>query len=422
MHHRVLVGASVATILGACGTLPISPGSLETPGGPQRQPGPSAGPESVDAMWHLMAAPAPMRRVVPVGVTASSTYRGFIADRALDGDPSTRWASGGERPPTEALTMRFARMVEFGRLRIRTGALPEGITFKADASNDGLTWEPISGRLKNTTSGMEAKDLFGRGRMLRLRFFNSDTAPIERFSVYEVQVDERTDGRPPGMQLPTSQPAPRPSSEGLTQYYPDWHPLPPRDVYLDGTPFNRRLRFDTALSNLGPGHLQIRNRVIGGRHVAVQDILDSSNRVIYTKEVSRFVYEATHGHNHVDDIARYELRQGGPGGEVLRTATKVSFCVEDSFRYRYNTRETSRYRDCTPAMMGITKDYADLYSANLPGQEFDVTDVPAGEYYMVITTDPDHKFLDYSRDDNVAWMRIYLDPAEGTFENRGTSP
>ncbi|MNT37742.1 Lysyl oxidase [compost metagenome] len=204
--------------------------------------------------------------------------------------------------------------------------------------------------------------------------------------------------------------------------YPDWLSIPPRDVFVDGTPKNRRLRFDTALANIGSGHVQIRNRIEGDTGIAVQDILDGDNRVVYTQEVSRFVYEKTHGHNHVDDIARYELREGGPAGPVIRTATKVSFCVEDSFKYRYNTTETARYIDCKPEMMGITRGYADLYSANLPGQEFNVTGLPAGEYYMVIHVDPYKKFLDSSRTNNIAWTRIYLDSEAGTLELRGNSP
>ena len=364
---------------------------------------------------------ATLQRVKPTGVSATSSYPGLPPERAIDGMLMSQWANDGYKQPEAGLTFAFAGTHRFGRVRVRTGALPEGITFKVDVSSDGLNWEPASGRLKNTTWNMESKDVFGTGRFLRLRFFNSNSAPMARFSVYEFEAYESTDTPAPTPRA-TSSSAPTQNSGPYAEWYPDWLSIPPRDVFVDGTPQNRRLRFDTALANIGFGHIQIRNRIEGDTGIAVQDILDSDNRIVYSQEVSRFVYEKTHGHNHVDDIARYELRQGGPAGPVIRTASKVSFCVEDSFKYRYNTTETARYIDCKPEMMGITRGYADLYSANLPGQEFNVTGLPAGEYYMVIHVDPYQKFLDSTRDNNIAWTRIYLDPEDGTLKLLGNSP
>ncbi|MNL84908.1 hypothetical protein D3C87_2130290 [compost metagenome] len=71
--------------------------------------------------------------------------------------------------------------------------------------------------------------------------------------------------------------------------------------------------------------------------------------------------------------------------------------------------------------MGVTPGYADLYSSNLPGQEFDVGGLPSGEYYMVVTVDPFEKFLDYRRTNNMAWTRIQLDAAAGTVSIVGRS-
>lgn len=389
---------------------------------------PAAAPGPVPSPGERPApAPAPgvtYQRVMPTGVTATSSYTNLPAQRVLDGDLTTQWANGGYRQPEAGVTFAFATSRRFGRVRVRTGALPEGITFKVDVSKDGVNWEPASGRLKNTTWKMESKDVFGTGKFLRLRFFNSNTAPMARFSLYEFEAYETTGVTPP--LTPPSNATPTPVPTGSTgpyaPWYPDWLSIPPRDVFMDGTSSNRRLRFDTALANIGVGHVQIRNRVEGDTGIAVQDILDGNNQVVYTKEVSRFVYEVTHGHNHVDDIARYELRQGSPNGQVIRTASKVSFCVEDSFKYHQGTMETARYSDCKPEMMGITRGYADLYSANLPGQEFNVTGLPEGEYYMVIHVDPYKKFMDASRANNIAWTHIYLNPENGTFQILGNSP
>jgi hypothetical protein len=419
MKLKPWVATSLMAALAACGVpapSPLSPGgepaknryhllAIEpVPKGPQR------GPEGSE----------PLRVPLPiVGVTASTSAAGSMPGRAIDGDVATAWSDRGPRARAAAITFTFARVHTFSRVRLRTGALPAGITFKVDVSTDGRTWEPASGRLTNPTGGMTDQDVFGTGRYLNVRFFNSKTEPIDRFSVYEFEAYAST-APLPAPPSPTIAPAPAESLGPFAAWYPDWLPLPPRNVFMDGSPDNRQLRFDTALANIGPGHVQVRNRLVNGQKVAVQDILDGEDRIVHSHNASRFVYFAAHGHNHVDDIARYELREGGPEGPVLLTAGKVSFCVEDSFKYRWASTEISRYPDCLPDIMGMTRGYADLYSANLPGQSFNVTGLPAGEYTVVIHSDPLNKFLERTRANNTAWMRLHLDPEAGTFETLGT--
>lgn len=398
MKLKPWVATSLMVALAACGVPTQSP----TP--PPREP---------DGHPYRLLA---VERVPITGVTASSSAAGSPPVRAIDGDAATAWTDRRPRARGASITFTFARAHTFSRVRLRTGALPEGITFKIDVSRDGRTWEPASGRLTNRTDGMTDQDVYGTGRYLNVRFFNSNTAPIDHFKVYEFEAYAETGAGGDRPTLPSPAPAPESSLSPQAAWYPDWYPLPPRNVFMDGAVTNRQLRFDTAIANLGPGHVQVRNRVVNGRPVAVQDILDGENRIVESKDASRFVYFAAHGHNHVDDIARYELREGGPDGPVVQTSSKVSFCVEDSFKYRWASTEASRYPDCQPDIMGMTRDYADLYSANLPGQSFNVTNLPAGVYTMVIISDPLEKFLERSRANNTAWTRLRLDPEAGTFE------
>ncbi|MFN3430970.1 MAG: lysyl oxidase family protein [Candidatus Sericytochromatia bacterium] len=391
---RAWAGAALALSVAACAT---GPGALPVPGEPVA---PKAG-----AAYRVQA----VERLTPTGIQAEA---GGAVARAVDGVLATGWVSPAVKPARTALVLRFGDRRAFSRLRIRTGAMPEGTTFKGDVSDDGLNWEPASGRLKNTTRAMEDKDLYGTGRYLRLRFYNSDTHPVERFEVYEIEVyGEAPGARPAPSDAPTPPPPDADAAHPLQRYYPDWRAIAPMSVFMDG----RRLRFDTAIANLGPGYLQIRNRLTNGKNgVATQEVLDDAGTVVLRKDASRFIYFEAHGHNHVDDIARYELREGSLDGPTVRTSTKVSFCVEDSFKYVRSTTLTSKYPDCTPELMGVTPGYADLYSSNLPGQEFDVGGLPSGVYYMVVTVDPFEKFLDYRRTNNMAWTRIQLDAAAGT--------
>lgn len=409
MKLRSWVAASLMVALAACG-MPVP-----APNGPVPLPAPP-GVEPAAGDYHLLA----VGRVPIVGVTASTSAADAPPARAIDGDAATAWSDRGPWARTASITFTFARAHAFSRVRLRTGALPAGITFKIDVSTDGRTWEPASGRLTNPTDGMTDQDVYGTGRYLNVRFFNSQTEPIDRFSIYEFEAYADTGPDSDRPTVPTAAPAPDSSLGTHAAWYPDWYPLPPRNVHMDGDGQNRQLRFDTALANIGPGHVQVRNLTVNGQKVAVQDILDGENRVVLSHNASRFVYFAAHGHNHVDDIARYELREGGPAGPIVQTSSKVSFCVEDSFKYRWASTETSRYPDCLPEIMGMTRGYADLYSANLPGQSFNVSGLPAGEYTIVIISDPLDKFLERSRSNNRAWMRLRIDAEAGTFQELGS--
>lgn len=378
--------------------------------GPAPAPSPTPTPTS-------SASPVPVgTRLTAIAATASSTYTGLPAERAIDGSLSTQWANGGYKEPECWLQLEFPQVVSFGQAKIKTGALPTGVTFKFDTSVDGVNWSPASGRITNLTWGMEAKDLVGQGKYLRVRFLNSQMDPIARFQVYELEAYAGSGSSEVTSPAPTATPtpsgSPTPSTTGkYPQYYPDWTAVPPTNAWIENTSDgHKNLRFGTAIVNGGPGHIQIRGVVEGDVTRGYQQILDPNNHVVQEQDVGTFEYHPTHGHFHITDVSRYELRQGTYAGPIVRTAAKVSFCVEDSFKY-YPSNETARYPDCSSMLMGITRSWADHYTANLPDQDFDITTLPAGEYTIVIYIDPTQKFLDASRGNNMAWQRLYVDPA-----------
>ena len=172
-----------------------------------------------------------------------------------------------------------------------------------------------------------------------------------------------------------------------------------------------KLRVSTSIANPGPGHLQIRGTVEGDMTRGTQEILDPEGRVVQTKDVGTFELHPDHGHFHVSHVARYELRRGNHDGELVQSGRKISFCMEDSYRY-LSSQEVSRVPDCSRTMQGITRTFADLYSAGLPDQLFDVTGMEPGTYTIVIHLDPQRKFLETSRGNNTAWIRMRLDPSK----------
>lgn len=413
MRTSLYVGAALATALAACAW-------------PSRPAGP---PTTVAARDMGAFATLAVARLPIAEATAGSEAAGMPAARAIDGNPATAWASG-QRPGITWLRLRFEAPHAFRRLRLRTGPMAPGTTFKVDVSMDGVAWEPASGRLRIDSDAMEAREIFSRGRFLRVRFFNRVEAPVEQFKVHELEVlgepigSQRGPAGPEPLRVPL--PAPTGSAPAFSlaaisadarRQYPDWLAIPPRNVSLtDG-----RLRFDTALGNRGPGYLQIRNVLSGAQKgTAIQELLDARFRIIHRHPASRIVYYANHGHYHVEGIATHELRRGGPAGPLVIGTTKTSFCVEDSYRFRDNGL-ASRYPDCTMTLMGITPGFADVYSASLPEQQLDVRALPAGTYTLVVRVDPGMRFLDAARGNNVAWTQLTLDPKTGALRVLKTS-
>jgi Lysyl oxidase len=217
-------------------------------------------------------------------------------------------------------------------------------------------------------------------------------------------------GEWPGDPSPTPTPLPADlPKEPNARLYPDLQAIAPTGWYVErGYDNKASLRFSTSIGNAGPGHLQIRGKLMDKLTQGTQEIVDATGQVVQTKDVGTFELHPDHGHFHVSHVARYELRKGGENGELVRNGKKISFCMEDSIRIRRG-RDESRTPKCSQTMQGITRGFADVYSANLPDQLFDVAGLASGEYTIVIQLDPNRKFLEASRLNNKAWVRLQYD-------------
>jgi hypothetical protein len=209
-----------------------------------------------------------------------------------------------------------------------------------------------------------------------------------------------------------SEPAPvslPPYNGDVTKFYPDLTGIAPSSFYIDGRDGRYLLRFPTAIGNSGPGLLRIRGRVMGNITQGTQEIVDGNGRVIATKDVGTFEYHPTHGHFHVSYVARYELKRGSDTGEKVQDGLKISFCMEDSIRFGSNNQWDSQLPNCSETLQGITPGFADVYSAALPEQVFDMTELGSGDYTLTIQLDPTKKFLETNRNNNYAWVKFHYD-------------
>lgn len=349
----------------------------------------------------------------------------------IDGKGGTAWGSGVYRAPSAWAQLQVGGDAVFTALGIKTGAMAAGSSYDIQVSGDGQTWTTVLANQRNDSWYLETKTFPApvTGKFLRVFWRNSTTAPEPKFAIYEViphgSFDGGTGPTPAPTGTPTAMPSGSPStlpsivpsvmpSGAFSQYYPDLHPIPTRNFYVVSSGPKRILRFPAALGNVGPGHLRVRGTPTqdGYDTDGYQEILDAQNRVVQRQFVGRFFWHAEHNHIHLTDVARYELRGEGPTGPVLRRATKVSFCLEDSFKIQAGN-QAALHPDCKNPLMGITKTWCDYYNAGLPGQEFDISGLSAGYYYVLLRLDPTQKFLQTRRDNDMVWTRIYLDPAAG---------
>ena len=122
----------------------------------------------------------------------------------------------------------------------------------------------------------------------------------------------------------------------------------------------RLLRFTTSIANLGGGPV-----------------------VIPGPEAAPYLYhfDACHGHDHLSDFARYELRDSA--GDVIALGRKQGFFLTDVGAYCADgAPATDYYPD-----QGISAGWADVYVASIPCQWLDVTDVPDGDYTLTVEVD-----------------------------------
>lgn len=402
---------ALTVALSACQAPP-----LPLPASPA-EPAPAAGP-APEALYQVFA----LGDMAIVATTVDSALAGQPKERLADGDAATAWTNGGYKNPTAWATLQLGAAAPIGAVRLKTGPLSAGTTYDVQVSADGTTWTTALADQTNTTWNMETKALPAgtAGRYVRLWFKNAGMAHVSLFEV-SLQSPGATPAWSPGKGWFGEYPADggggsfggAPFGGDYRRYWPDLLAIAPSSFYVDGRTAGKRfLRFPTAIGNAGNGHLQVRGKVVGDVTQATQEILDDDGRVVETKDVGTFELHPNHGHFHVSHVARYELRRGDHEGELVQNGKKISFCMEDSIKIREGAGD-ARIPECSPTMQGITRGYADVYSANLPEQTFDVEDLASGEYTIVIQLDPGRKFLETNRNNNLAWVRFRYDAAAG---------
>ncbi|MFQ5608218.1 MAG: lysyl oxidase family protein, partial [Candidatus Zixiibacteriota bacterium] len=102
---------------------------------------------------------------------------------------------------------------------------------------------------------------------------------------------------------------------------------------------------------------------------------------------------------------------GGGVGPILAEGPKTSFCVIDFIEYDLslpNSPPDPVFFTCEPGIQGISVGWIDIYELALPGQEIDITDLPGDLYWLEGEFDPENKFLEANKVNNIARKAVTL--------------
>ena len=126
-------------------------------------------------------------------------------------------------------------------------------------------------------------------------------------------------------------------------------------------------------------------------------------------------YDECHNHYHYEAYAAYQLYDVG-AENLLDIGSKNGFCVIDISVYDPSLVQTEngRCRGYNCGNQGITAGCQDTYSASLQCQWIDVTDLPDGEYDVIVTTNPEGEITELDLDNNSATVRVLMEGDEIT--------
>ncbi len=188
------------------------------------------------------------------------------------------------------------------------------------------------------------------------------------------------------------------------------------------------LRFTTTHWNEGVGPLQIRGGgqtqpctieeagedIVSICTYSTQEVLRADGEVVYTQPAGVAVFHPDHNHWHQDNVADFKLRSGALDGPIVAGATKVTYCLIDYDNGGNGLTVDKTYFDCDAELQGISVGFGDKYHHATHGQEVDITNVPAGIYYLTHEADPTKKWLELDDDNNTSWVKLRLSRTSGS--------
>ena len=270
-------------------------------------------------------------------------------------------------------------------------------------------------------------DVPGDGAGARVRV-NVNKVPEPRGDRAVEELESSSPIGPPSL-APPARAASRPTTAGVPivenpdpQALPDLAALPAFDVRLRNRRGRNVLRFAANSWNAGPGEMVIEGFRRRARSVmdAYQYFLGPDGQAVGRASVGTLIYHAARGHEHwhLLQFAGYSLLNAAD--ERVVRAKKQSFCLVPTDavdltlpRANWLAKGWPLSSACgAPSALWVRQTlpvgWGDTYSAQLPGQAFDVTDLPNGRYVIRTEANPLGLLTEQTTSNNAAARTVRL--------------
>lgn len=209
----------------------------------------------------------------------------------------------------------------------------------------------------------------------------------------------------------------------VMEMLPNLTPYDAMDIRFDANG-SATLQFSTVSRNRGAGPMEL----VGGptdpvaqKQVVYQRIY-LTDGTSYDRVAGTFEYHEQHFHFHLNGYAKYVLRPLGTSGNGDVESEKTSFCLLDNQVVDLTLPGAPQqpvYTTCNPDKQGISVGWGDKYGYQLPGQSFDVSGKPDGDYQLIIEIDPLNHLRESNDNDNTSCVVVRLNVLARTVSNRG---
>lgn len=236
----------------------------------------------------------------------------------------------------------------------------------------------------------------------------------------------QTDGsrKAPALQPLAKRPAGKPAVPDVPK--PDLRSLPAYGIVVtDGEkdiPGKDYLAFSANVWNAGPAQLVVDGFRSPGKSKmdAYQYFYDAKGKQVGYTPTGTMEWDPRPGHVHwhFTDFASYRLLKAdkkeavrsGKEAFCLANTDAIDYTVKNANWHPYNTDLSTACGEESSISVREVLDVGsgDTYSQDLPGQSFDITDVPNGTYYIQVLANPAKRLKETSLDNNSALRKIVL--------------
>ncbi|CAL9334848.1 hypothetical protein SUDANB108_00146 [Streptomyces sp. enrichment culture] len=236
----------------------------------------------------------------------------------------------------------------------------------------------------------------------------------------------QTDGsrRAPALKPLSKRPAGKPSVPDVPK--PDLRSLPAYGIIVsDGEkdiPGKDYLAFSANVWNAGPAQLVVDGFRSPGKAKmdAYQYFYDAKGKQVGYTPTGTMEWDPRPGHVHwhFTDFASYRLLKAdkkeavrsGKEAFCLANTDAIDYTVKNANWHPYNTDLSTACGEENSISVREVLDVGsgDTYTQDLPGQSFDITDVPNGTYYIQVLANPEKRLKETNLDNNSALRKIVL--------------